>query len=118
MGEAKRRKLLDPTFGENKKIECRDADGFVTQQVVDFAQKKLLKQGRGIVILGDRLGYIPLTILRNKPKAYSLVSTYDTTGFILSVTPPKTEICLESIRGEMERRTEKHGRQTKDAETQ
>lgn len=103
MGEAKRRKLLDHTFGENKKIEYRDADGFVTQQVVEFARKQLFESGRGIVILGDRLGYMPLAKCRNQPDVYKLVSTYDTTNFILAVTPPKSKICMELIRGEMER---------------
>ena len=109
MGSAKRRKLLDPTFGENKKIEYRDANGFVTQQVISFAQKKLSESGRGIVILGDRLGYMPLAKVRNQPEVYKLVSTYDTTKFILAVTPPLSEIRMELILGEMERLAEKHG---------
>jgi len=112
MGEAKRRSLLDPNFGKNKKIKLRDADGFVSQSVVSFARQKLLESGRGIVVLGHKLGYIPLSEFTSQPKAYKLVSTYDTTKFILSVTPPKTEICLEMIRGEMEQLAEKHGMQS------
>ena len=117
MGEAKRRKLLDPNFGLNKKIELRDADGFVSQQVVSFARQKLLESGRGIVILRDRLGYIPLAEFTKQPEAYNLVSTYDTTNSILSVTPPKTEIRMELIRGAMEQLTEKQGIKTLNSET-
>ena len=117
MGEAKRRSLLDPNFGINKKIELRDADGFVSQQVVEFAQKKLKQLGRGIVILGDKLGYKPLSKFRSAPKAYELVSTYDTNNFILSVTPPETEIRMELIRGEIEQLPEKQGIQTLNIET-
>ena len=117
MGEAKRRKLLDPNFGLNKKIELRDADGFVSQQVVAFARQKLLESGRGVVILRDRLGYIPLAEFTKQPEAYNLVSTYDTTNSILSVTPPKTEIRMEMIRGQMEQLAEKHGMLSLNIET-
>ena len=117
MEEAKRRKLLDPNFGLNKKIELRDADGFVSQQVVSFARQKLLESGRGVVILRDRLGYIPLAEFTKQPEAYNLVSTYDTTNSILSVTPPKTEIRMEMIRGQMEQLAEKHGMLSLNIET-
>ena len=117
MGEAKRRKLLDPNFGLNKKIELRDADGFVSTEVVEFARQKLLESGRGIVILRDRLGYIPLAEFTKQPEAYNLVSTYDTTNSILSVTPPKTEIRMEMIRGQMEQLAEKHGMLSLNIET-
>ena len=109
MGEAKRRKLLNPSLGEHQKIEYRDANGLVTQPVISFAHKKLSESGRGIVIFGDRLGYMPLAKLRHQPEVYQLVSTYNTTLFILSVTPPTTKICLESIPGEMEQLAEQHG---------
>ena len=117
MGEAKRRKLLDPNFGKNKKIELRDADGFVSHMVVEFARQKLLESGRGIVILRDRLGYIPLTEFTKQPEAYKLISTYDTTNFILSVTPPKTEIRMEMIRRAISQLAEKHGMVSLNIET-
>ena len=109
MGEAKRRKLLDPNFGLNKKIELRDADGFVSQQVAEFARQKLLESGRGIVILRDRLGYIPLAEFTKQPEAYKLISTYNTTNSILSVTPPKTEIRMELIRDQISQLSETDG---------